>query len=190
MGKIYKEGTSFIREDYTREYLEVGEYENCIFKDCDFSDSSLSNCIFIDCLFESCNLSLVKLTETAFQNIRFRDNKMLGLHFDNCNKFGLSLTFDGCNLMNSVFYQLKLKKTIFKNCNLKEADFTSSDLFEANFHNCDLSGTLFDNTNLEKADFRTSFNYSLDPERNRIKKAKFSIDGLRGLLYKYDIIIE
>jgi fluoroquinolone resistance protein len=43
---------------------------------------------------------------------------------------------------------------------------------------------------LEKADFRTSNGYSIDPEMNRIKKAKFSLEGVAGLLDKYDIEVE
>jgi hypothetical protein len=58
------------------------------------------------------------------------------------------------------------------------------------FDNCDLTRAAFDNTNLEKADFRTAFNYSLDPEKNRIKKGRFAYPGITGLLNKYDIIIE
>jgi hypothetical protein len=42
---------------------------------------------------------------------------------------------------------------------------------------------------MEKADFRSAFNYSINPEINRIKKAKFSLTGLQGLLGKYDIEI-
>ncbi|MGB5462457.1 MAG: pentapeptide repeat-containing protein, partial [Aureibaculum sp.] len=34
------------------------------------------------------------------------------------------------------------------------------------------------------------YNYSIDPEKNPIKKAKFSQDGIGGLLDKYDIVIE
>ena len=51
-------------------------------------------------------------------------------------------------------------------------------------------GAAFENTILEKADFRTSFNYSIDPGKNRIKKAKFSLAGIAGLLEKYDIEID
>lgn len=58
------------------------------------------------------------------------------------------------------------------------------------FIDCDLAQAVIDNTMLDKADLRTSFNYSIDPERNRIKKAKFSIIGIAGLLDKYDIEIE
>jgi len=55
--------------------------------------------------------------------------------------------------------------------------------------NCDLARATFDNSIIEKADFRSSFNYSINPEINRIKMAKFSVSGLPGLLEKYDIEI-
>jgi len=32
-------------------------------------------------------------------------------------------------------------------------------------------------------------NYSIDPEKNKIKKARFSTAGIAGLLDKYDIEI-
>jgi len=57
-------------------------------------------------------------------------------------------------------------------------------------HNCDLQRTFFNNTNLEGVNFRTSFNYSIDPELTRIKKAKFSLHSIAGLLDKNDIEIE
>ena len=64
-----------------------------------------------------------------------------------------------------------------------------TDLTSATFDNCDLTQAVFDNTILEKADFRTSFNYSIDTEINRIKKAKFSIWGISGLLYNLSTAI-
>jgi uncharacterized protein YjbI with pentapeptide repeats len=115
---------------------------------------------------------------------------MLGLRFDTCNEFGLSFSFYGCQLNHCSFYKTKIKKTIFKNSQLREIDFSEADLTSVVFDDCDLTQTVFDHTTLEKADFRTSFNYSIDPEINRIKKAKFSILGVSGLLDKYDIDIE
>ena len=73
---------------------------------------------------------------------------------------------------------------------MQEADFTEADLTGAAFENCNLQRVIFDNTNLEMVDLRTSFNYSIDPERNKLKKAKFSATGIMGLLDKYKIIIE
>lgn len=66
-------------------------------------------------------------------------------------------------------------------------DFAECDLSGSMFDNCDLARAKFDRTNLKKADFRTSYNYSIDPEKNRITKAKFSMTGIVGLLDKYDI---
>jgi uncharacterized protein YjbI with pentapeptide repeats len=72
---------------------------------------------------------------------------------------------------------------------LQEVDFSEADLNSSIFDNCDLMRATFENTILEKVDLRTSYNYSLDPELNRIRKAKFSMSGIVGLLNKYDIEI-
>jgi len=145
---------------------------------------------FTEVEFISCNLSLVKLERTAFRDVIVKECKMLGLHFENCNEFGLAFAFENCQLNHSSFYKTKIKKTNFKNSSLKETDFTECDLTSSVFENCDLAGATFENTVLAKADFRSSINYSIDPENNRIRKAKFSILGISGLLDKYDIDIE
>lgn len=73
---------------------------------------------------------------------------------------------------------------------MQEVDFTESDLNTAKFDNCNLGLSIFKNTILEKADFRTSYNYSIDPESCKIKGAKFARLGLAGLLDKYNLTIE
>jgi len=115
---------------------------------------------------------------------------MLGLRFDQCNTLGLAVGFDQCALNHSSFYKAKLKKTVFKNSQLQEVDFTECDLTGSLFDACDLMRATFENSILEKTDLRTSFNYSFDPQINRIKKAKFSLPGVLGLLDKYDIEID
>ncbi|HRF77896.1 MAG TPA: pentapeptide repeat-containing protein, partial [Chitinophagales bacterium] len=87
------------------------------------------------------------------------------------------------------FYQLKLKSTPFHDCSLQEVDFSQCDLTSVIFDNCDLSMAIFDNTILEKADLRNAYNYQINPEHNHIRKAKFSSNGLAGLLMQYDIDI-
>ena len=88
------------------------------------------------------------------------------------------------------FYKVRMIKTSFKNSQFQEADFTECDLTGSVFDNCDFSGATFANTIIEKADFRSSVNYSIDPERNRIKKARFSLTASVGLLDKYNIEID
>jgi fluoroquinolone resistance protein len=170
--------------------LSKGEYENCVFKYCDLSNADLSEFVFMDCEFVECNLSLAVLTKTSLRDVVFKNCKMLGLRFEHCNDFGLSIAFEKCTLDHSSFYQVKLKKTSFKGSQLHEVDFTESDLTASVFTDCDFTNATFDNTILEKADLRTSVNYSIDPETNRIKKAKFSLSGIAGLLDRYDIEID
>jgi len=39
---------------------------------------------------------------------------MLGLRFDMCNAFGLSFSFEGCQLNHSSFYKTQLKRRFSK----------------------------------------------------------------------------
>lgn len=186
----YVEDKTFDNGDFTEKLLQKGDYECCRFVNCKLYQSNISSINFIDCEFETCDLSLVNLTATIFRDVKFSNCKMLGIHFENCNQFGLAVSFSNCNLAHSSFYQTKLKRTVFKNCNLAEVNFTESDMRNSLFENCDFSNAHFENTDLENADFRSSYNYSIDPESNRIKKARFSLSGLPGLLGKYDIQID
>ena len=99
--------------------LKKGEYENCVFTNCSFAEADFSGFVFIDCVFTSCNLSLIQLNNTALRGVRFLACKMLGVHFETTNVFGLSLSFDDCHLNHSSFHKLRLKKTkfIIKNLN-------------------------------------------------------------------------
>jgi len=63
-------------------------------------------------------------------------------------------------------------------------------LSQSVFDQCDLNRAVFADTILEKSDFRSAYNFSIDPERNKIAKAKFSSQNIIGLLDKYNIIVE
>jgi len=115
---------------------------------------------------------------------------MLGLKFENCNAFGLLVKFHGCTLDHSSFYETKMNQTVFSSCQLHGVDFTEAELKDTNFSNSDLRDAIFDGTNLENSDFRNTSNFTLDPERNNLKKSKFLRGDLAGLLSKYKIEIE
>ena len=190
MERNYVQDKTYLKDDIAGSELLLADYENCIFNNCDLSNTDLSHRIFLDCEFIGCNLSSVKLFKTAFKTVKFKDCKMLGLHFEDCDDFLFEVAFNNCQLTLSSFYKMKMKKTGFRSSNLSEVDFTEADLTNAIFEGCDLAGAKFERTILEKADLRSSFNYSIDPEMNNIKKAKFSLQGITGLLDKYEIIIE
>ncbi len=164
------------------------EYEDYKFVSCTFSD--LSNISFIDCTFVNCDLSNIKFNKTKLQDIEFIECKMLGSNFSYSNDFGFSVIFEQCILDYSVFDRKNMNKSIFKNCRINKANFTETNLSKTLFINCDLLDSIFSKSNLEGVDLRTISNFSIDPQNNNIKKAKFSSQNLVGLLYRYDIVID
>ncbi|MCH2022113.1 MAG: pentapeptide repeat-containing protein [Saprospiraceae bacterium] len=181
---------SFIEVDYSGKRLNIHKYECCSFKNCTFQESLLSSITFMECTFENCDFGLANVKSTAFKDVRFINCKLVGLKFCDCNDFLLSLYFEHCNLHFASFRELLLQGTTFRNCNLKEVDFSAADLTNSIFDNCDLDRTIFDQSKLEKVDFFTAYNYNINPQTNRIKNARFSKDGVSGLLGNYNIIIE
>ena len=91
--------------------------------------------------------------ENGRENAAFTGCKMLGVHFEYCNRLSFSAAFEECILNLSSFYRLSMKKTIFRKCSLQEVDFAECDLSGSLFDNCDLSKAKFDRTTLRKADF-------------------------------------
>ena len=82
-----------------------------------------------------------------------------------------------------------MKNATFNGSKLKECYFTNTCLTDADFCEVDLSGTIFHNCDLSKADFSSAINYAIDPQTNKIKKAKFSLPEAAGLLRSFEIII-
>ena len=177
-------------QDYRERGLPEKEFEEVSFINCRFNELDLTNSIFVDCEFHDCDLSLTRLDDVTLNDVRFFSCKMIGIDFTRLNSFILSFQFDHCQLNLASFYKMKLKSMVFRHCELQEVDFVESDLSGAVFSECDLNGAIFDSTNLEKADFRTAFNYRINPDQNRIKKARFSVPGVLTLLDQYDIKIE
>lgn len=190
MDSSYFVDQTFEHINYTVTPLLAGEYEQCHFVYGVFTNADLSGIQFTDCSFSHCDLSMTNLHQTALRNVRFVHCKLVGVHFEACNPFLFEVHFQYCNLQLASFYERKMKQATFSHCVLHETDFTNADLTKAAFTECDLAGAVFDNTNIEQADFRSSFHYIINPEVNKIRKAKFSTVGLAGLLHKYQLIIE
>ena len=73
---------------------------------------------------------------------------------------------------------------------MKEVSFVGSNLTQSVFENCNLENAIFNDTQLAGVNFTSAYNYKIDPEFNPMKKARFSSQGIVGLLDKYDIKIE
>ncbi|HML65160.1 MAG TPA: pentapeptide repeat-containing protein [Dysgonomonas sp.] len=165
------------------------EYYKCVFVSCDFSNRVIHSTSFDNCEFKQCNFTLVKFSDTL-SDVKFIECKMTGVDFTAINKYSSSFFFEKSLLNYANFVAIKIRKTIFIDCNLQEAYFDNTDISLSVFDKCDLMGASFHETNLEKADFFTSYNFSINPSTNKIKKTIFSENELRGLLAHLDIVIK
>lgn len=170
--------------------LSPGTYEGCRFIQSNLSGTNLSAFRFIECEFHHCNLDRIELINTSLSEVKFMDCKMMGISFEHCHRVLFTPYFEHCSLNFSSFFERKMPGVVFKDCNLTEVDFSNAILSDAIFSGSDFTNTRFDNTTLGKADFRGAFNFSIDPEKNNLKKARFSLETIHGLLYKYGLQIE
>ena len=186
---LNSEGRVIKSEDFSKKSLEGRTFTSCSFNSCDFSESILRNAKFCTCTFVNCNLSLPKLDACRFQDARFIECKIVGAEFFKCEKIFFSASFKKCLLHYCNFSDLNMKNTSFNGSHLKENHFTNTSLSGADFTDTDLSGTIFHNCDLCKADFSRAMRYDIDPQTNKIKKAKFSLPEVIGLLRGFDITI-
>ena len=186
----FPEENVFERWDAARLLRHGREFEQCHFIGADFSGANLGNLLFVDCLFERCNLASASLAGTSLQNVAFDACKLSGVQFTACRDLLFGVHFDQCQMPYTSFYGRKMPQTRFAACLLTDADFGSADLTEAVFRDCDLGGALFERTQLPGADFTTATGFSIDPETNVLRKARFALSGLPGLLGKYELLIE
>lgn len=101
-----------------------------------------------------------------------------------------SVGFEKCVLDYCSFMGKKMPKTKFIDSSMKHMVFTEANLANGLFDQTDLAGTLLSQTFLKEADFTTAYNYAIDPQLNVVKKAKFSLYGLPGLLTRFGIKVQ
>lgn len=175
--------------DFRKEKLAVGEYEICQFKNCIFSELDLAGNSFTECEFINCDFSNAIGKNIIMREVIFKNCKLLGFRFDQCDPFLLSFSFEDCFLNFTSFYKLKIKRTKFLNCIMQQSDLSEADLSSSHFDNCDMQFAIFQNTNLTGANFLSARNFIIDPEENLLKGAKFSSGNLAGLLTRHQLNI-
>lgn len=185
----YELDKTYTHQIYSQGILDHTDFEGCVFNHCTFTDGTFVGVTFIDCTFNNCNFNNAKINYVAFRTVSFNKCKIKEVNFAMCDKLIFEIHFKDCILDFSKFYTLKIKGTTFINCSIIAVDFMATDLTEVLFDHCDLYRSEFDKAIANKADFSTSYNYIIDPEKTKIKKAIFSMEGLKGLLAKHDIVV-
>jgi uncharacterized protein YjbI with pentapeptide repeats len=175
---------------YGVDEINFKEFECCTFNHCTFSACNFMDVTFIDCVFNDCIFNEARINHVALRTVTFNRCEIKDVNFAMCNKLIFEVHFDNCTLDFSKFYTLKIKGTNFINCSLIAVDFMAADLTEVFFENCDLYRAEFNKATANKTNFKSSYNYTIDPKTTKLKKAVFALEGLKGLLYKHDIVVK
>jgi len=170
--------------------LRSKTFSQCTFVNCDFTESNFTDSKFTECKFTQTNLSLATLDGFKLQDVRFSESKLVGVDFTRCNTFLFEINFHGCVLSGCNFSSLKLPGTSFKECTVKECDFVDADLTGSNFFKSNLKGSLFHHTNLSKVNLVDAKDFSINPETNKLEKAKVSLTEAVVLMEYLGLIIE
>ncbi|MBL4621113.1 MAG: pentapeptide repeat-containing protein [Immundisolibacteraceae bacterium] len=182
---------TFEQQDFSSAEIKGKEFDNCTFKKCDFNEAILNKCNFIECDFLDCNLSLIKIQYSKFNDVTFRDSKLIGIDWTKVAWSNLAteapVSFYKSILNDCSFYGLSLQELIIEECKAHHVDFREGDFSMANFTHTDLTGSMYGNTRLTNADFSEATNYDINVFQSDIKGAKFSrFDAVR-LLDSLDI---
>lgn len=176
------EDQTFVGQDFSGCSWRDQVFTSCVFENCIFIEADFSSAQFSDCRFKRCNLHLVRLDGCRLQEVTFEGSKVVGAELYRCAGRFFSPRFEGCMLMGCNFSEAKMKNGFFRGCKIHDCSFSSSQLVGADFREADLAGTTFHHTDLSKADFRGAMNYSIDPQANTVKKARFSVPEVLSLL--------
>lgn len=190
MSANYIIAQEFSHKIYAEDEIMYRDFERCTFTNCDFTQCDYLAVAFIDCVFINCNFTEAKINYVSLRDVVFTGCNFTGVNFAMVDTLLFKFEFKECILDYTKFYTLKMRGTLFTDCSLIAADFMNADITDAVFDNCDFHKSVFIDTIANKVDFTTSYNFTIDPEKNKLKKAKFSQAGLKGLLTKYDIVVK
>lgn len=186
----YFDGQKYAGIRYGQDGVNFTEFENCEFERCDFGACTFLAVTFIDCVFTDCNFVGTKINYVALRTAHFIGCNFTDVNFAMCDKLIFDVQFTRCILDYAKFYTLKIKGTAFTNCSMVAVDLMAANITGARFDGCDLHRAVFDKTIANKADFSHASHYVIDPQRNKIAKALFAKDGLKGLLARHQLVID
>jgi uncharacterized protein YjbI with pentapeptide repeats len=182
---------TFVGLDLTNEHLVRKEFDSCVFKECDFSNTIIESCKFIECEFLNCNLSLVNPKYSKFMDVTFNESKLVGVDWTKATWSNMHLPapieFYKCVLNDCSFYGLYLAELKMEDCRAHDVDFREGDFHESNFSSTDFTSSIFNGADLSTANFEFAENYYIDINTTRIQHAKFSRHEAVNLLESLDI---
>lgn len=169
--------------------LRRKRFARCRFEAVAMNEAQLQAVILDECVFVRCDLTMAKVAECSFRDVRFEHTKLMGVDWSVARDLLFDVSFEGCVLSYGVFAGRKMRKVKMVECTAHEADFSGADLSEADFSGSDLRDAVFSRTKLVKADLGTAHGYRIHPGENVLKKTRFSMEAGLDALATLGIIV-
>lgn len=150
------------------------EYKDTRFLNVAFS--TFQDITFENCIFEKCNFSNADFSRTDIRESEFIQTKLVGVKFSKEN-FAFSANFTSCDLQYSDFIDLNLSEIQITKSNCKEMRIFKCSLKDAVFAENDFLSAVIQECNLTNCEFKGCENLVIDPERNKIKNTKVSMEN-------------
>ncbi|MBL0171715.1 MAG: pentapeptide repeat-containing protein [Gemmatimonadaceae bacterium] len=165
------------------------EFERCTFRRCKLPESRWANARLEDCVFEACDLSRMVPRRMVLSGVRFADTRLSGVDWEDLGLLP-DVSFAGCDLRYASFVKVPLRAVRFVNCVIRDASFVDSDLTKADFTDTDLTGTSFRGCLLKEANLTRATGVYVDPQQNRAKGARISLEAAVTLVRSFGIVVE
>lgn len=199
MSRVITSGRQYYNQTFKQVQFKSEQFDSIDFFECEFFQCSFLECSFnisrfVDCFIKDSDFSLIQIPGTTFSSVRIDTSKVIGINWTQAiwrdSPLGKIPGFYKSILSHSTFLGLDLSDVQIVECVAQDVDFREAMLRRANLQKTDFEQSLFLNTILTEADFRGARNYRIDPSRNRISQAKFSLPEAMGLLYSMDIDLD
>ncbi len=164
-------------------------FYDCRFEGLAIMEANFKGCTFEECSFSQCDFTMAQLRGAQLRGASFQNCKLMGIDWSPAGGLTFAVSFDACVLTHCLFSDLRMKRTRIADCKVHEATFSGVDLEGADFSGSDLRGSRFQETNLEHADLSSAHNYAINPDDNRLRDTKFSVEAALSLVSRFGIIV-
>lgn len=147
--KVMFERVQFIKCQIPDNDFDSGEFIDVIFDSCDLSNCCLKNAYFKNCRFLSCKMDGCSFGAASFKSTEMKDCSCLYCNF--VSTLWENTSASGCNMEQSFFSEVKLKKPVFHNVNFNGADFFKTKLKGIDLSDCVITNLMVSDTYTELA---------------------------------------
>jgi fluoroquinolone resistance protein len=169
--------------------LSGKEFQRCRFLRCKLAESRWTRVKLEDSVFVDCDLTRMTPRELALRTVSFEGTRLMGVDWSEIARLP-QIAFERCDLRYSSFVKVRLPDIHVVGCLAREANFLEVDLTGADFSDTDLTGATISGCTLVRANFARAQGVLFDPQKNRVRDARISLDTAVLLAQSTGFVVE